>query len=98
MDGSVGCCDERAQALVGGRVLRVVEAEHRERRLDGLDVLLGLGDARLRPPCSTSCGTMTAASRPMMTTTTMISMSVKPRCGAPRRGSANLTAKQCVRP
>ena len=27
-----------------------------------------------------SCGTMTAASRPMMTTTTMISMRVKPRC------------------
>ena len=46
-DGRVArLLDECAQALVGARVLRVVEAVHGERRLDRLDVLLGFGDAR----------------------------------------------------
>src|SRR3984885_9185732 len=38
---------ERGQPLFGGRVLGVVEAEHGERRLERLDVLLRLRDARL---------------------------------------------------
>src|SRR5215472_1376910 len=47
LDGRVGRLrDERRQALLGGRILRVVEAEHGERGLEALDVLLRLGDAR----------------------------------------------------
>src|SRR6516164_1680839 len=38
---------ERLQALLGGRVLRVVQPEERERGLQALDVLLRLGDPRL---------------------------------------------------
>src|SRR5215472_4413436 len=37
---------ERLQALLGGRILRVVEPEHGERGLQALDVRLRLGDAR----------------------------------------------------
>src|SRR6185437_2446005 len=48
LDGRVGGLrDQRRQALLRGRVLGVVEPVHGERRLQALDVLLRLGDARL---------------------------------------------------
>ncbi len=47
-DGRVGRLGHQGpQALFGGRVLRVVEAKDGERAFECLNVLLGLGDARL---------------------------------------------------
>ena len=47
MEGSVGCVINACETLVRGRILRVVEAVHLQRRLEALDIGLGLGDARL---------------------------------------------------
>src|SRR5689334_23192028 len=48
LDRRIGrLCGECQQALLGGRVFRVVEPEHGERGLETLDVLFRLGDARL---------------------------------------------------
>src|SRR6185312_15937083 len=39
--------DEGGKSLLGGRILRVVQPEHGQRRLQSLDVLLRLRDARV---------------------------------------------------
>ena len=72
-----GLLDQRPQALIGRRVLEIVQPVQSERRRERLNVLTSLRYASFltRP---TTCGTMTAASSPMMITTTMISMRVKP--------------------
>src|ERR1700758_5583309 len=50
LDGGVGGLGhERGEPLLGGRVFRVVEPVHGERRFQALDVLLRLGDARIVP-------------------------------------------------
>jgi len=68
--------DQRLQTLLGGRITLVIELVQLERLHHGGDVLLGGDDARI-VGAPISFGTTNAARMPMITTTTMISISVK---------------------